>query len=493
MTNIYTYRIGYSDSINAYASVLARNPISLIISIYCFIGLFFVLGLCGFHNYLVCTGQTTNEKLKHTYPHGSQYSNGIVNNCIKLFCTVPHTHIDTQQIYKNAKSDNPQHTTINVQYIQPEQLNQLAERAYMTNLPTNEQYNAASQTRRDSLSASQIHLRQHSNDINNNINNHNGRHTRNQSAMPIDNTMNTISEHGLPNIHQTVDNIIETRVANTPKNQLSNGSPISRRNHALNAESIVVQPTIEQSIGHVNHNQQQYNNNNINRSHQRTSSLSIVVPDVVPKEEVIERSELQSPLHERGPSLSQVTLYTPVNGYNHSQLHSRNVSSHNNQQHITSNHTRQYSQADHDVAEDNAVRERSIFQSPLQHSRNSSVSMLQQYAYNSRNQTPTHNQEQSQQHSRNTSQSSTQHNQSSPNRRTTISTHHSRNSSRQQLTPPGQSRAPFQSPESVMSVNSSRSSSHRASLSNNPLQSNHQQNNTNLPTIPDQPTDFTLL
>jgi palmitoyltransferase ZDHHC9/14/18 len=41
--------------------VLQTNPASLIIAIYSFIFLIFVCILSGFHTFLICTGQTTNE------------------------------------------------------------------------------------------------------------------------------------------------------------------------------------------------------------------------------------------------------------------------------------------------------------------------------------------------------------------------------------------------------------------------------------------------
>ncbi|CAD8080720.1 unnamed protein product [Paramecium primaurelia] len=44
--------------------ILQRNPISLALAIYCFIFSFFVVGLWGFHTFLVITNMTTNEYLK---------------------------------------------------------------------------------------------------------------------------------------------------------------------------------------------------------------------------------------------------------------------------------------------------------------------------------------------------------------------------------------------------------------------------------------------
>jgi len=71
----------------AFGATLGRNPVSFILAIYTFIAMWFVLGLCGFHVYLVCTGQTTYEQLKRDFPLGSPYSRGKIANFLTLFCS----------------------------------------------------------------------------------------------------------------------------------------------------------------------------------------------------------------------------------------------------------------------------------------------------------------------------------------------------------------------------------------------------------------------
>jgi len=79
---------GESD-LDSFEAALRSQPASLLLAIYAFMALWFVGGLCGFHVFLVCVGQTTNEKLKATFPRGSPHSHGCYYNFVTVFCTVP--------------------------------------------------------------------------------------------------------------------------------------------------------------------------------------------------------------------------------------------------------------------------------------------------------------------------------------------------------------------------------------------------------------------
>ena len=57
--------------------------LSFILACYCFLASFFVVGLFGYHLFLIITAQTTNEQLKKTYPHGSGYQQGL-SVCLSL-------------------------------------------------------------------------------------------------------------------------------------------------------------------------------------------------------------------------------------------------------------------------------------------------------------------------------------------------------------------------------------------------------------------------
>eukprot|EP00475_Leptophrys_vorax_P027867 TRINITY_DN3983_c0_g1_i4.p1 TRINITY_DN3983_c0_g1~~TRINITY_DN3983_c0_g1_i4.p1 ORF type:complete len:387 (+),score=63.17 TRINITY_DN3983_c0_g1_i4:85-1161(+) len=86
VTNDYKSQ-GAKSGISAFGQTLGRNPISLILAIYCFVAMFFIGGLCSFHLYLVCAGKTTNEQLKETFPINSQFTKGILRNFVVLFCS----------------------------------------------------------------------------------------------------------------------------------------------------------------------------------------------------------------------------------------------------------------------------------------------------------------------------------------------------------------------------------------------------------------------
>ncbi|OMJ94332.1 hypothetical protein SteCoe_2533 [Stentor coeruleus] len=61
--------------IKAFADALPYTGASIALLIYSFIAVWFVVGMCGFHTYLLCTGQTTYEKLKGSFdnPVGNPY------------------------------------------------------------------------------------------------------------------------------------------------------------------------------------------------------------------------------------------------------------------------------------------------------------------------------------------------------------------------------------------------------------------------------------
>jgi palmitoyltransferase ZDHHC9/14/18 len=68
---------------------MRSRPISFILLVIAFPAVWFVCGLTGYHIYLVCVGQTTNEQLKTTFPWGSPHTQGWRRNCAQLFCTMP--------------------------------------------------------------------------------------------------------------------------------------------------------------------------------------------------------------------------------------------------------------------------------------------------------------------------------------------------------------------------------------------------------------------
>jgi predicted metal-binding transcription factor (methanogenesis marker protein 9) len=68
----------------------------------------FVVGMCGFHSYLVCTGQTTYEKLKGSFENqvGNPYYKESCFENLYWFCRAPTApeHFDLREEVEDAST-----------------------------------------------------------------------------------------------------------------------------------------------------------------------------------------------------------------------------------------------------------------------------------------------------------------------------------------------------------------------------------------------------
>lgn len=78
---------GYGSG-DALVDAMREEPLAAALVVYCTCIVWFTVGLCIYHNYLICTNQTTYEQIKGVYSNGNNpFHRGIAGNCEEVLCS----------------------------------------------------------------------------------------------------------------------------------------------------------------------------------------------------------------------------------------------------------------------------------------------------------------------------------------------------------------------------------------------------------------------